>query len=64
MNLESYDFSHESVQPIFYDNVEDYDSLLFRAYIQGSPTLAVEIDAEYIDATHYWRIDFDIGYLD
>ena len=53
-----------NVAPIFYDNLEDNDSLYFKAYIQGHPTLGVKIDAEYINATHYWRIDFDIGYID
>jgi len=56
--------SSYNVEPIFYDNLQDYNSMLFRAYIQGNPTLAVKIDADYIDATHYWRIDFDIGYID
>ena len=53
-----------NVAPIFYDNLEDNDSLSFKAYIQGHPTLGVKIDADYINATHYWRIDFDIGYID
>ena len=53
-----------NVAPIFYDNLEDNDSLYFKAYIQGHPTLGVKIDADYINATHYWRIDFDIGYID
>ena len=50
--------------PIFYDNLEDNDSLYFKAYIQGHQTFGVQIDAEYINATSYWRIDFDIGYID
>lgn len=53
-----------NVAPIFYDNLEDNDSLYFKAYIQGHQTLGVQIDAEYINATSYWRIDFDIGYID
>lgn len=53
-----------NVAPIFYDNLEDNNSLYFKAYLQGSDTLGVEIDAEYINATSYWRIDFDIGYID
>ena len=53
-----------NVAPIFYDNLEDNDSLYFKAYIQGHQTLGVKIDAEYINATNYWRIDFDIGYID
>ena len=53
-----------NIAPIFYDNLEDNDSLSFKAYIQGHPTLGVKIDADYINATHYWRIDFDIGYID
>lgn len=53
-----------NVAPIFYDNMDDYNSLYFKAYIQGYQTLGVKIDAEYINATNYWRIDFDIGYID
>lgn len=53
-----------NVAPIFYDNMEDNDSLYFKAYIQGNQTLGVEINADYINATGYWRIDFDIGYID
>ena len=53
-----------NVAPIFYDNLEDNNSLYFKAYLQGNKTLGVEIDAEYISATSYWRIDFEIGYID
>ena len=53
-----------NVAPIFYDNLEDNDSLYFKAYLQENKTLGVRIDAEYINATSYWRIDFDIGYID
>ena len=53
-----------NVAPIFYDNLEDNNGLYFKAYIQGYQTLGVRIDAEYINATNYWRIDFDIGYID
>lgn len=57
--ISSYD-----VAPIYYDNLEDNDSLYFSAHIQSHPTLGVRINADYINATHYWRIDFDIGYID
>lgn len=50
--------------PIYYDNLEDNDSLYFSAHIQSYPTFGVRINADYINATHYWRIDFDIGYID
>ncbi|MBQ7995058.1 MAG: hypothetical protein IJ247_02425 [Bacilli bacterium] len=57
--ISSYD-----VAPIYYDNLEDNDSLYFSAHIQSHPTSGVRINADYINATHYWRIDFDIGYID
>ena len=53
-----------NVAPIYYDNLEEDDSLYFRAYLQGNKTLGVEINADYINATNYWRIDFEIGYID
>lgn len=56
--ISSYD-----VAPIYYDNLEDNDSLYFSAHIQSHPTLGVRINVDYINATHYWRIDFDIGYI-
>lgn len=56
--------SRYDAAPIYYDNLEDNDSLSFSAHIQSHPTLGVRINADYINATHYWRIDFDIGYID
>lgn len=53
-----------NVAPIYYDNLEEDNSLYFRAYLQGNKTLGVEINADYINATNYWRIDFEIGYID